>query len=478
MTKPLILRVPQDIHSQIGIHLFPGDADEHGGVLKVGIADSPRSTRLLAREFVPAIDGVDYVPGKRGYRALTADFVARVSDECARENLGYLAVHCHQGRDQASFSVDDMLSHERGYPALLDITDGPVGGLVFAENAVAGDVWFKDKRVPLHHAVVVGPQVRALFPLPPDRPAHMAPMYDRHASLIGDAGQAALSALKVGIVGLGGGGSLLNEWLSRLGVGHIVAIDFDRIDITNLPRITGATRSDARTLLTGRSSPILRRLGKRIATPKVKVARRVAHQANGRIAYDAIEGDILDAAVAGKLTDCDFIFLATDNIASRLVFNAVLHQYLIPGAQVGVKVVADRQSGEIRDITCATRLVFPHPGGGCLHCNGWIPSARLQDEAEGEDELRARGYIDGASVAAPSVITLNALSAAEAANDVMMLFTGLYDPGTEFFHRIYDAQVRMPRQVELVYPTSCLMCSRGTGSDYARGERASLPCRC
>ncbi|MCZ7579106.1 MAG: hypothetical protein M5U18_19515 [Dehalococcoidia bacterium] len=37
--------------------------------------------------------------------------------------------------------------------------------------------------------------------------------------LFGDAGQALLSQLKVGVVGAGGAGSLVNEYLSRLGVG-------------------------------------------------------------------------------------------------------------------------------------------------------------------------------------------------------------------------------------------------------------------
>jgi hypothetical protein len=43
------------------------------------------------------------------------------------------------------FSRVDLASHKRGYPALLDITNGePVGALVFAQNAVAGSVWTRD----------------------------------------------------------------------------------------------------------------------------------------------------------------------------------------------------------------------------------------------------------------------------------------------------------------------------------------------
>src|SRR5690349_4813552 len=140
--KKVTLTIDEHLFNDLNKHLFPGDGDEHGAVIAAGIVESETGMRLLARELFLALDGVDYVPGKYGYRALTAKFVAEVSDYCAEENLCYLAIHCHGGRDHVAFSTDDINSHEKGYPALLDITKGqPVGGLVFAENAVAGDIW-------------------------------------------------------------------------------------------------------------------------------------------------------------------------------------------------------------------------------------------------------------------------------------------------------------------------------------------------
>jgi hypothetical protein len=151
--------------------------------------------------------------------------------------------------------------------------------------------------VKLAHVTVIGPSIYRLYPAPPTRPGHADPIYDRHARLFGDLGQAILTSLKVGIVGLGGGGSLLNEWLARLGVGHIVAVDFDRVDTTNLPRIVGSTRGDALASLVGQANPWLRRVGKRFAQHKVHVAQRVARQANPSIRFDAVVGDLLDAVV-------------------------------------------------------------------------------------------------------------------------------------------------------------------------------------
>jgi tRNA A37 threonylcarbamoyladenosine dehydratase len=478
MKRPVSLTIDESLFETLHSHLFPGDGDEHGAVIAVGVSETARGTRLLAREVFLASDGVDYVPGSRGYRALTAQFVAERSGYCGEENLGYLAVHCHGGLDHVEFSSDDCASHERGYPALLDITKGgPVGALVFARNAVAGDIWTDSGRHPLDYATVVGRRVRRLYPKPQPRGRGGNQSFDRQTRLFGDAGQIILGGLKIGIIGLGGGGSLLNEWLARLGVGHIVAVDFDRIELTNLPRVVGATRWDARALLTARKSGFLRKIGKSIAASKVRVARRVAKRANPLVQFDAIAGSVLDEDTAHLLRDVDFLFLASDSVQSRLVFNALVHQYLIPGAQVGAKISVDPKTMEITDIFAATRLVLPHSGCGCLECHGLIPPARLQLEALNESEHRAQRYVDDPEVVEPSVITLNVLSAGQAANDLMMMFTGLFEQSAPLGHLFNFVRERTVEAVGPQTNSGCLDCGMESRSRRARGDRARLPCR-
>ncbi len=76
-------RIDDKMYSELRAHLFPGDDDEHGAVIAVSVCRVGSLTRLLARKLFLAKDGVDYVPGKHGYRALTAQFVAEVADYCA-----------------------------------------------------------------------------------------------------------------------------------------------------------------------------------------------------------------------------------------------------------------------------------------------------------------------------------------------------------------------------------------------------------
>src|SRR5205085_6580475 len=101
--------------------------------------------------------------------------------------LAYLAIHNHGGSHSVSFSSDDLASHERGYPALLDIARGmPVGALVFAKEAVAGDLWLPGKRrTALSSATVVGRRRQMLYPQPL-KIESSRPMYDRQSRLFGD----------------------------------------------------------------------------------------------------------------------------------------------------------------------------------------------------------------------------------------------------------------------------------------------------
>src|SRR5256885_6351159 len=93
---PWYLSIPQGMHETLHSHLFPGDGDEHGAVIAAGMAFSATSgTRLLARDLHLAQDGHDYVPGKRGYRMLRAEYVMNRVLGCRDERMVYLAIHNH-----------------------------------------------------------------------------------------------------------------------------------------------------------------------------------------------------------------------------------------------------------------------------------------------------------------------------------------------------------------------------------------------
>lgn len=468
--SPWRLTIPEGLHAELQKHLFPGDGDEHGAVILAGLCESDRGLRLIARELHLATDGVDYVPGKRGYRMLKAEFIVSRILRARDRRLAYLAIHNHGGTDSVAFSRDDMASHERGYPALLDIARGmPVGALVFARSAVAGDLWFPGcRRAQLSHATVIGHRQRLLFPEPRKQAARVG-MYDRQSRLFGDAGQELLRRTRVGIVGLGGAGSILAELLARLGVGEFVLADPDRAEATNLPRLIGARRRDA--FLPSWVPPVI---ANPLRSRKVRMAVRNIRRATPNARIEAMPRDFLEADVAARFTDCDFLFLAADTMGARLLFNSIVHQYGIPGIQVGAKIPVS-ENGIVGDVFCVSRMVTPDHG--CLWCNGLINPGRLQDEAVSDSDRRGYAYVNDPAVVAPSVVTMNAVACAHAADDFLFHLTGLRykDAETGWFRwnsRRAVAGYDMPRR-----NVTCRECSQASNSRLGMGDHGSLPTR-
>ena len=316
-----VLITPEN-HVRLMSHLFPGDNDEHGAVLRAGFVVNGSRVRLAVQHVEPARFGTDYVPGKFGYRALAPTFIHQQIVNCRDKRLAYLAVHNHNTDNFVSFSDIDLESHERGYPALVDIGKGvPIGALVFGRRAVAADIWLPDgKRCTLGSYRVIGQTIKRLYSNP-TLAFKAQKIYDRQVRMFGSAGQKLLGVSRVAVVGLGGVGSLVAEYLARLGVGHLVLIDPDRIESTNISRVVGATVLDVKT-------------GKL----KTQIAVRHSQEVMNDLVLEAISEDVAKNSTANILRDCDFIFLAADSMRARLLVNALTHQYLIPAVQLGAKI--------------------------------------------------------------------------------------------------------------------------------------------
>ncbi len=126
--------------------------------------------------------------------------------------------------------------------------------------------------------------------------------YARHLVLreVGGAGQAALKAARVVVIGAGGIGSPALQYLAAAGVGTLVVIDDDRVDASNLQRQTLFADSDIGTAKVAAAAAALARIN-----PFVTVephARRI----------DASNAAELLAGAAVVVDGCD-------NFATRLV---------------------------------------------------------------------------------------------------------------------------------------------------------------
>ena len=125
--------------------------------------------------------------------------------------------------------------------------------------------------------------------------------YARHIVLkeVGGAGQATLKRATVSVIGAGGIGSPAIQYLAAAGIGRLIVIDDDRVELSNLQRQTlfggadiGAAKVDAAAAAVARLNP-----GVRIE------ARRARIDADN--ARDLIDG-------------ADVVLDGTDNFATRL----------------------------------------------------------------------------------------------------------------------------------------------------------------
>jgi adenylyltransferase/sulfurtransferase len=129
--------------------------------------------------------------------------------------------------------------------------------------------------------------------------------YSRHIMLpeMDVAGQERLLASRALLIGLGGLGSPVSMYLAAAGVGHLVLVDYDSVELSNLQRqIVHATPD--------------------LARPKVESARDRLLALNPEITITPVPTTLDEAGLAEQARAADIVIDATDNFASRFAINA------------------------------------------------------------------------------------------------------------------------------------------------------------
>ncbi len=171
------------------------------------------------------------------------------------------------------------------------------------------------------------------------------PIYDRQIRAFGKDGQNVLNSMCIGIVGLGGTGSVVLQQLAHLGVRDFLLIDPDIIEDTNLNRVVGSVPSD-------------------VGKTKVAIAASWAKRINPAIHIETHHESVLKAEITRLLAKTDLIFCCTDSHGSRAVLNQFAYQYFVPMIDMGVVIITD--NFKIKNI--AGRVQLLSPGLACMVC--------------------------------------------------------------------------------------------------------------
>lgn len=141
------------------------------------------------------------------------------------------------------------------------------------------------------------------------------PRYHRLARFhrIQNTGVEQLNAATVVILGCGALGAQHAETLARSGIGHLILVDRDFVELTNLQRQTLFTEKDAE-----------------LALPKVIALKNHIAEINSSIRVTAHIADVSGDNIVGLIQGADILLDGTDNLALRMLINDACYQLGIP----------------------------------------------------------------------------------------------------------------------------------------------------
>jgi adenylyltransferase/sulfurtransferase len=237
--------------------------------------------------------------------------------------------------------------------------------------------------------------------------------YSRQIMLpsIGIEGQERLLDARVLIIGLGGLGSPAAMYLAAAGLGTLVLVDFDQVDLTNLQRQIIHTTV-------------------RIGESKVASARETLQALNPECRVDSIAKRLDEAELKQQIEEADLVLDCSDNFTTRFTINKACYETgtpLVSGAAIRMEGQISVFSGE--------------PGGPCYHC-------LYPDEGEMDETCSANGVL------APLVGVIGSLQAVEAIKQL----TGA---GTTLHGRLLllDALEMEWRTLRLTADPACPVCA-------------------
>src|SRR5580704_4749734 len=209
-------------------------APEEGAAFLAVQGSGPRMVLRSTKIF----DRAELEAGEFGELTLSEDAQMSGLAEIKRSGAGLVEVHTHPGSRErvrfSSFDEDQLPRFARYFSNKLP--GRPFGALVLGNSGYEGRYWNGESFEPLN-LEPVGERRRIPAWASTGVQVAVKPQFDRQVRALGVEGQRRLSALRVGVVGLGGTGSQVVQQLSHLGVRKLILVDADRVEDTNLPRL-------------------------------------------------------------------------------------------------------------------------------------------------------------------------------------------------------------------------------------------------
>ena len=338
--------------------------------------------------------------------------LAAIPDGC-----GVALIHGHPTPGYQGMSPDDVVAErDRLAGPVAGRTGLPLVGLTRGTGgAWSGRLWLRRaprsyQRRTARSVRVVGPSLAITYD-PSEPESRATDSQVATLSVWGQAAQERLVRARVGVVGLGSVGSLVAEALSRVGLQHLTYIDFDKLEIRNLDRTTGATAADV-------AAGLL----------KVQVAARSTSRSATAPSVDlrVVHHSVLDPEGLSAALDCDVLMCCVDRPWPRHLLNTMAYSHLIPVIDGGI-LAKVRPDGTPQHV--AWRIHTVAPGIACMVCLGALRRSDVALDMEGKlddpDYVQGLSEEDKAAFSRRNVFPFSMSVAAHEVLQLVGLVTGL-----------------------------------------------------
>jgi len=379
-------------------------------------------TEAVDDDWIVTVHDVVY-PGKLGVenssivalkidKAFVADILTQIRGRIDVDT--YIEVHTHPfSKGGVSFSGTDDMDEKRFTDYLAkEWPEIKYASIVFSQNMYDARYWLCGegryieadiKTQLLYEAICKSSKGYCAIE------GEQSDIYSRSILALGlDTMRKIMSDQVIAVVGVGGLGSIIAENLLHMGFLHIILIDDDRLEMSNLNRIVGAGYKEAQDNVY-----------------KVDAVAEHLRAVNPKCEAIPYKINVHDPEAEKIISKADWIFAATDSHSSRFRIQQFAFKYYVPFISAGVSItVEDNKITDISGEVITVRMGDTY----CLSCLNRVNYDAVAGETHPDPIVREglvkRGYITGKDLKEPAVKTLNSMIADMAVDSLVNQYTG------------------------------------------------------
>lgn len=164
--------------------------------------------------------------------------------------------------------------------------------------------------------------------------------YDRQLMMLGKEGQLKLKRASVLIAGIGGLGSPIALYLAAAGIGRLILVDKDVVELSNLNRQVLFESKD-------------------IGKPKVLVVQQRLQAFNPEVEVDAVKSEMTPENAFELAEEADILVDGSDNFQMRYALNEAAIRHRLPFIHGAIYGMEGRATTIIPGETACLRCIYP-----------------------------------------------------------------------------------------------------------------------